>query len=148
MSEFTPGELSKITGIPSSTVRRYVILFGDYLSPGAKRLRSRSYTETDLAIISRIRDLSGQGVPLELIGEQLKDVIPQAAPPEELPPQTQLAIIQRITHHVEDLSGQVKDQNDQLQELRSRVDALAAALETERSKPWYKRLFGRKDKPD
>lgn len=143
-TEYTPGEVSKMLDIPPSSLRRYVEKFGEQMSPSARRRRGRMFSDRDLALIAKIRDLTGQGVALEKIAPQLADVVDQT-PPEELPPQTALAIFQRISENMTDIAGQVKDQRQELEELRARMDALAAALESERNTPWYKRIFKRKE---
>ena len=80
---YTTGQTSKLLDIPSSTIRRYVAAFGGYLSPEAKRRRARTFSENDLTVLSKIRDLATQGIKLADIPQHLTDIIDQL-PPQDI----------------------------------------------------------------
>ena len=74
----SPGQLSELLDIPPSSLRRYVKRFGDYLSDDANKTRGRSFNESDIAVIARIRDLAQHGEKLNDIPEKLESI------PEEI----------------------------------------------------------------
>src|SRR3990167_2112761 len=133
MSDYTPGEVSTLLAIPSSSLRRYVAILGHLLSPGARKQRGRTFSESDISVIARVRELTQGGYTLEQIEPLLGDILPEVHP-DELPPASALAIVQRI--------GEVQQsQQAQLDQLRSDVAKLTQALEQQR-RPWWKRLRG------
>jgi len=69
---YTPAEVCKTLRIPSSSLRRYAAEYSDYLSEQARVSgRMRRYTDTDLAIIKKIRELTVQKYPPEEIKAQI-----------------------------------------------------------------------------
>jgi len=74
----TPGELSELLDIPSSTLRRYVKHFGDHLSEDAQLPRGRRFHESDMHTIAMIRDLTQRGYKLEEIPGELDKPIEDA----------------------------------------------------------------------
>ena len=134
MSDYTPGEVSTLLAIPSSSLRRYVAILGHLLSPGARKQRGRTFSESDISVIARVRELTQGGYTLEQIEPLLGDILPEVHP-DELPPASALAIVQRI--------GEVQQsQQDQINKLQSQVNELVQEL-AQRRRPWWKRLRGK-----
>jgi DNA-binding transcriptional MerR regulator len=142
-----------------STLRRYVTLFGDYLSQTAKWQRRRRFTPQDMATLSQIKQLASSGVKLEDIGPQLAQVIPEQQQDEVL--ETELALpglldqynqvlefLQAQADQIVDQADQLRDQADQLRELKAQLDAQAAELQRLQewqNLPWWKK-FSRRQK--
>lgn len=130
---YTPGEVTKFLGIPGSTLRRYVSTFGDYLSHSAKKRRGREFTDKDVAVLTRIRDLASQGRPLNAIGPELDKVFDTIPNDAELPPQTALAVIQRMGVSI----------NQRFDDVEARLRAIEEAeAERHKKRPWWRKLFG------
>src|SRR3990167_8426516 len=132
MSVYTPGEVSTLLAIPSSSLRRYVAILGHLLSPGARKQRGRTFSESDISVIARVRELTQGGYTLEQIEPLLGDILPEVHP-DELPPASALAIVQRI--------GEV--QQSQQAQLRNDIANPTQAQEQQR-RPGWKRLRGKK----
>jgi len=135
MPALTPGQVSKLLDIPSSTLRRYVSHFGDYLSPDARLQRSRRFTDHDAAIIARIRDLTQQGIRLEDIPQQLGEVVGSERQEEEI---TALAL-PGLVKQLDNIAQLFKDQQQDINQLRDELEA----LKRERRRSLLDRLLGR-----
>ena len=154
MATFSPGEVSNLLDVPSSTLRRYVSHFGDYLSEDARRKRSRRFTEQDIQVIAQIRDLTGQGIRLEDIPQRLDQTVDVDQPREEM---TALAlpgvlkqlegIAELFTQQQQEIN-QLRDQlsstagREDIEQLQQQIQELHDQLDRERNKPWYKRILG------
>ena len=136
MPTYAPGDASEALGIPSSSLRRYVTIFGDYLSESARRRRGRRFNEQDLGVLTRIRDLATEGVKLADIPARLGDIevidIPESA--LDLP---------GFQNRLAEMFEMFQDTQKDLNELRSTVDRLAAELDAERSKSLWDRIRGK-----
>lgn len=139
MSTFQPGEISSMLDIPPSTLRRYVSIFGDYLSADANKKRGRRFTQNDVAILARIRDLAAQGQRLEDLAPQLVDLVDHAPPVD-----TDRLALQVVNNRLDSIADMFKDQQSDLNDLRRKVDALTGQLEVERRRSIWSRLFGKK----
>ena len=157
---YTPKNITKLLGIPPSTLRRYAVLFGDYISPQRPNTRRRSYTPGDLAIFAKIKDLSDAGIGIDDIREQLGppgNIIDIEQPPEEITEDDVKALalpgilkqIETFRDRFEQQQEQIaalmaRDENHQteMKRLQDQVDQLAGQLE-EAKRPWYKRIFRR-----
>lgn len=158
---YSPGEASQITGIPSSTLRRYVVEFGDHLSQSAKKQRGREFSDRDISILIEIRNLAQDGLTLDKIGEQLTATVEHEPEGETEPPaQTALVLINHIGQQLKSVSGQLsqiqtdqteqrseietlKEQVSEIDQLKEQISQLSAALEQERKKSFWDRLRGR-----
>jgi len=78
MAMFTSSQVSDRLGIPQSTLRRYTKILDAYLSPESQRQRGRRYTEKDVALLARARELFGQGHTVEEVARALLSVAEQA----------------------------------------------------------------------
>lgn len=124
--------------IPESSLRRYAVLFADYLSPSAHK-RRRTYTDQDIATLGRIRDLA-QRMPLDQIGPLLSvvETHEETANALALVPSIALAIEQaaaqsaQALQRIEQLEALQADQAEELRRLREWL-----AL------PWWRRFWGK-----
>jgi DNA-binding transcriptional MerR regulator len=145
---YTPSQASEMLNIPSSTLRRYANQFSSHLSEHARRERGRRYTEQDIALLAKARELLSEGASPDKANELLALVGDEPPPPEST-----LALIPSISQalsealdtaralriEVSELSQKQSATDSTLSELAERL----AALEAERSMPWYKRLLRR-----
>lgn len=143
-ADYSPGEVSKMLGIPGSTLRRYVAEFGAHLSPNARKLRGRSFSEDDLAIVYKIRELASQGVSLDHIEPQLAEALEHHArhDADEQPPTVALAIVARVSEKLDSFEDVLEKQAAMIADLQARLITLEAEAE-QLKKPWYKRLLER-----
>ena len=144
---FTPSQVSAMLEIPASSLRRYAVQFAPYLSRAGNQSRRRAYTQNDVLVFKRIRELTGQGVPLEEVASRLQIV--ENEPPEK----NALALVPEIAAEFQRLASQVA----RLPQLESQIAALAELVQSERTArlalenelreyrdtPWYKRVFRR-----
>lgn len=138
-ADYTPGQVTKMFGIPASTLRRYVAVFGDHLSDNARRLRNRTFTEADIEVIINIRDMASRGISLEKITPQLAGAVKDVKrAPDESPPSA-MVLVSRVADQVDSISTQLERQAAAMASMQARLDA----LEAERNLPWYKRIFGK-----
>lgn len=136
---YSPGEVSRLLSIPPSSLRRYVDKFGHLMSPNARKRRGREFTENDLAIVARIRDLAGQGISLDAITPEL-----EVFEHEPNQPDTPTSALMLINRRFGQYDSRLDSQSDELDHLRRRVDELESLITVEIKKPWYQRLFGKK----
>lgn len=142
-ADYSPGEVSKMLGIPGSTLRRYVAEFGAHLSPNARKLRGRSFSEDDLAIVYKIRELASQGVSLDHIEPQLAEALDHVArQDDEQPPTAALAVVARVSEKLDTFEDVLEKQAAMIADLQARLITLEAEAE-QLKKPWYKRLLER-----
>ena len=76
---FTPGIAAELLSTPPSTLRRYAVLFADFLSSGARK-RRRSYIQSDLDTLAQIKNLLTEGVLIADVPSKLEKVIDQDQP--------------------------------------------------------------------
>lgn len=145
---FTPSQASSMLKIPSSTLRRYANQFKMHLSEHARRERGRRYTEQDIAILSRARELLNEGHSPDKANELLSLVA------EEQPsPDNTLALIPSISQALSEALDTARALRIEVSELHQKQSATdttlselaerLAQLEAERSMPWYKKLLRR-----
>jgi len=147
---FTSGQISDMLSIPPSTLRRYVKQFVEHLSKDATKKRGRRFTERDVAVLARARELIQQGRSPEEVTSLLQVVGDEEEKPEDsasaldLVPSISRALTEAVDTaralrtDVEDLAGDVaeiaKAQGASEDELR--------ALREWMRQPWWRRLFG------
>lgn len=78
----TINELSERTGIPDSTIRRYITKFSDFFVVKGGN-RSKRYEDTAVEVLLRIKDLYDKGYETEQTYNALLKVFPQIIDPEE-----------------------------------------------------------------
>ncbi|MGI6207532.1 MAG: MerR family transcriptional regulator [Anaerolineae bacterium] len=89
----TPTEVSDRLDIPPATLRRYVSLFGDHLSEGARRQRGRQFDEADIETLSRVRELFAAGKSTEEVTAALGGKAPE--PTVTTPPSQREPVLER-----------------------------------------------------
>lgn len=154
---YSPGQVSDMLKIPSSTLRFWAKRFESYLSPQGGR-KQRLYTEKDILIFSQIKDLSGSNTPLDEIAPRLTLENQNPAIPEE----SALMLVPSIAAElerahsanraalarIEDLEKStaqkiaqiVEDQATQTQKIErqaAEIERLTKLLD----RSWWKRLF-------
>ena len=78
----TPGQIAQTLDISTATLRRWSARFAPYLSPHTPG-KKRSYTVDDLAVLTRVRDLSATGTPLAQIDQALEGLFADNAKLQE-----------------------------------------------------------------
>ena len=127
----TPGQIAQNLDVSTATVRRWSARFAPYLSPHTPG-KKRSYTVDDLAVLTRVRDLSATGTPLAQID--------QALAVTDIPAQSSALItLTDFAQSLQSARDQVAHLQTQLDQQTNRLDALTAWL----ALPFYKRWFTR-----
>jgi DNA-binding transcriptional MerR regulator len=152
---YTPNQTSEMLKIPPSTLRRYVNQYISHLSDHATKQHRRRYTDGDIAILARARELLAEGRSPEQVNNLLS--VMSAG---ERSPESTLALIPSI-------SSALAEALDTARSLRVEVDAIHATqtahdermsanerklseitakleqLESAQGLPWYRKLFKR-----
>lgn len=140
--------------LPDSTLRRYAISFQDHLSlSGRKKGKHRLYTQSDILLFARARELFNDGLKPEEVNARLSVI------GEELPTADEiLSAVPGISSAIEKVSAENRSLRETVQTLTQKIETITAqqqedlkrsqeiidrlqALEAERRQPWYKRLF-------
>lgn len=139
---FTPAQVSEMLNLAPSSLRRYVTIFPDLLSDTAKLpSKSRRYTDADILVLRRIKDL----IRSRKTPEEIRVAL-QVVEPEE-PASSALALMPEVIQQFENLRAQLAEMQanqettkQELEETRARLKALEERL----SEPWYRRIFKRR----
>lgn len=126
----TPGQIANTLDVSSATVRRWSARFAHHLSPHTPG-KKRSYTVDDLATLTRIRDMSASGTPL--------DQINQALIVSDEPATNALITVADFAQSLQIASDRLASLQNKLDQTNDRLDALTAWL----ALPFFKRLFKR-----
>lgn len=126
----TPGQIANTLDVSSATVRRWSARFAHHLSPHTPG-KKRSYTVDDLATLTRIRDMSASGTPL--------DQINQALIVSDQPATNALITVADFAQSLQIASDRLASMQNKLDQTNDRLDALTAWL----ALPFFKRLFKR-----
>ena len=138
---YTPAQVSEMLNIPPSTLRRLSSEFADMLSK--QRSRKRKYSESDIALLKRIREMTGEGVSLAEIRQALTIKILDEAEPEPTADNTLMLVpaiageLARIDESHHRLTRELERLLTERQDDRQRLERLEAWL----SLPWWVRLF-------
>lgn len=124
----TPGQIANTLDVSSATVRRWSARFAHHLSPHTPG-KKRSYTVDDLATLTRIRDMSASGTPL--------DQINQALIVSDEPATNALITVADFAQSLQIASDRLASLQNKLDQTNDRLDALTAWL----ALPFFKRLF-------
>lgn len=133
---FTPAQVSEMLNIPPSSLRRLAHEFAASLSksPG----RHRRYSEQDINTLRRVREMTGRGLSLETIRQQL--TIVEAQPPAG----ETLAMVPTIAQELSRLDEFSRSVFGELEKLRAAWQEDHARLEKFSrwaALPWWKRFF-------
>lgn len=131
---YSPGEVSKLLDVPTSTLRRWSAHFAPYLSPSAQgKGHKRVYTDDDLNLLTQIRDLTAKSVHLDKIPELLGQVIDQ---PGEVPEPVTALALPGVLREWRKITAQLEQLQATQQATQERLDRLEAYLKL----PWYRRI--------
>lgn len=134
MTGFTPSQVSDMLGIPPSTLRRYVGDFGDHLSGEATSPRGRRYSDRDIAILKKARELLYQRQPVDQVNALLAVIDdPEASPSDSLALVPDISAA--LTTALETARG-LRLEVDDLADRQDRLEALTEWLAI----PWYRRI--------
>jgi len=140
---FTPGQVSDMLDVPSSTLRRYVLQFAAHLSETATKKRGRRFTERDVATLARARELLQQGRKPPEVNELLP-VLGENDP--EAQPDAALMLVPSISAALTEALDMARSLRTEVEDVSDRQDQMATQLESLEAwvrEPWYRRLFGR-----
>jgi len=118
---YTPSQASEMLHIPPSTLRRYASQFSEHLSEHANKTRGRRYTEADITILARARELLKNGNSPDKTNELLSVVSDEQAEPESA-----LALIPSISQALTealDTSRALRSEVDEIKERQEQSDA-------------------------
>ena len=124
----TPGQIANTLDVSSATVRRWPARFAHHLSPHTPG-KKRAYTVDDLATLTRIRDMSASGTPL--------DQINQALIVSDQPATNALITVADFAQSLQIASDRLASLQNKLDQTNDRLDALTDWL----TLPFFKRLF-------
>ena len=124
----TPGQIANTLEVSTATIRRWSARFAHHLSPHTPG-KKRSYTVDDLATLTRIRDMSASGTPL--------DQINQALIVSDQPATNALITVADFAQSLQIASDRLASMQNKLDQTNDRLDALTAWL----ALPFFKRLF-------
>ena len=125
----TPGQIAQTLDVSTATLRRWSARYVRHLSPHTPG-KKRSYTVDDLAVLTRVRDMSATGTPLAQIDQALSvtDTSGQSSA---------LITLTDFAQSLQSARDQVAHLQTQLDQQTTRLDALTAWL----ALPFYKRWF-------
>lgn len=127
----TPGQIAQTLDVSTATLRRWSARYAYHLSPQTPG-KKRSYTVDDLAVLTRVRDLSATGTPLAQID--------QALAVTDIPAQSSALIaLSDFALSLQSARDQVAHLQLQLDQQNTRLDALTAWL----ALPFYRRWFAK-----
>ena len=127
----TPGQIAQNLDVSTATLRRWSARYARHLSPHTPG-KKRTYTVDDLAVLTRVRDMSATGTPLAQID--------QALAVTDTPAQSSALIaLSDFALSLQFARDQVAHLQTQLDQQTTRLDALTAWL----ALPFYKRWFTR-----
>ena len=127
----TPGQIAQTLDVSTATLRRWSARYARHLSPHTPG-KKRSYTVDDLAVLTRVRDMSATGTPLAQIDQALA-VTDQSANTSAL------ITLADFAQSLQSARDQVAHLQLQLDQQNTRLDALTAWL----ALPFYKRWFAK-----
>ena len=132
----TPGQVANSLNVSPATVRRWSARYARHLSPQNPK-HKRSYTADDLAVLSRVRDLSATGTPLDQIDQALTVTAQSADKSTALISLADFAqSLQFARDQVASLQARQDEQTAQIDKQTARLDALTAWI----ALPFYKRI--------
>ena len=142
----TPKQAAEKLGISVASLRRwsgeFAAALSSYATPPAGQ--RRSYTPDNLTVLQHARELLAAGNSVSEVAAILPTIEIDSEPPdsETLPaPANQFEFLDRLIEQVSTLAdqrSQIDRQAGEIDDLCRRLDA----LETDKRKPWYRRLLG------
>ena len=95
---FTPGEASKRLGIQTSRLRKFVAYFPDLFDESAHSRRNRRYTNSDVRIFKRIREM----------GDRLSLLSPDAIPDTRHLEELDTSRLEALTQNLDSIVSEVR----------------------------------------
>ena len=143
LTMFTPSQVSEMLDIPGSSLRRLASQFSDRLSESANK-RRRTYTDEDIKVLKRVRELTGQGMSIE----EIKNVIDVAPSDSALAkvPESSLALLPEVLQEFESLRSEISDLRSEVNELKEWKSERDAKTAEYKKIPRWRRVFT--DPPD
>jgi len=126
---FTPGIAAELINIPPSSLRRYVVLYADYLSPAARK-RPRSYNQADLTTIARVKELLSQGILVKDVPSVLESEQGQILDQDQN--ESTALTLPGLILQLQDMQAAFDNQAAQLDQLQNRITWLEL--------PFYRRI--------
>ena len=143
---YSPEQTSEMLKIPPSTLRRYANQYQAHLSEHATKQRNRRYTEQDITILARARELLREGKS----PDQVNSLLSVVSDAEQSPDKT-LALIPSISQALTEaldtarsLRVQVDAHELRMSDAEQRISEMAdklAQLESDKRIPWYRKIF-------
>jgi DNA-binding transcriptional MerR regulator len=130
--------------IPDSTLRRYVRMYGNYLSHDAlKKSKNRRFTDSDILTLKRVRELTqGKKTPPE-IETALQVIQDQDQEPDQETLETALMPFPQVLSIIDGLRQEQAETRNVIEQMQGRLDRLERELEYYRL-PWLKRIGKKK----
>lgn len=140
-STYTPAQVSEMLGLPASSLRRYSVEYRDLLSGFAQaKGKKRRYTDADVQVIARIRELLREKKSPEEV-RRLALIVEDPQPGSALALLPQIAAeFENLRTHLARMEQERQADREELQQLRDQVNQLHQELQAARI-PWYKRFF-------
>ena len=126
---FTPGIAAELLNMPSSSLRRYVVLYRDFLSPAARK-RPRSYNQADLTTIARVKELLSQGILVKDVPSVLESEQGQILDQDQN--ESTALTLPGLILQLQDMQAAFDNQAAQLDQLQNRITWLEL--------PFYRRI--------
>ena len=126
---FTPGTTSELLSIPSSTLRRYAVLYAPFLSSGANK-RRRIYTQPDLDTLARIKELLTEGTLIKDVSPILESE--QGKTIDQDQNESTALTLPGLIVQIQDMQAAFDSQAAQIDQLQKRLDWI--------EQPFYKRI--------
>jgi len=146
---YTSGQVAAMVDTPPSTLRRYVKQFAKHLSKSATRPRGRRFSELDIAMLARARELLQQGrepeevdTLLAVMGEDDPEAQPDSALLLVPAISEALAGALNVSRQLRSEVGTLAEQVEEIAEGQGATRAELAVLRGYLRQPWYRRLFG------
>lgn len=128
-----PGEIAKMLGITTATVRNYVKEFREFLSPAATAETNRRFTPEDIKVLRVASELLREGFNYPEVRERLNERLPmegeifegEPEPETPPPPETPQSILplEFFSQFVEQLNAQHQAHLETLKEENERLRA-------------------------
>jgi DNA-binding transcriptional MerR regulator len=137
---FTPTQVSEMLSIPPSTLRRLASKFSDMLS--RQRSRHRRYSESDIALLKRIRDMTSHGMSLDEIRTAL--TIVSDTPKREEVVSDMLSLMPAVASELDRLDTAYHQVMTELKHLRASHENAKSTIERFEewlALPWWRRIF-------
>lgn len=154
---YSPSQFAEMLKIPASTVRAWSKKFKNHLTPQGGR-KHRVYTDNDLIVFQKIKELSAQNLTLDAIDKQL-DLIVSPIEEKTESAETALSLIPEVAARIEDARKLASYANSRTNQIFQEMEVLRKQLneQTEQNKqilellqwaalPWWKKIFTRPPK--